>query len=184
MRVENVKGAVWTVDEVEFYKRRPQRCSSGPLAQPVVGGGASKSPTLNHSPTMYGDHMIQATMLDDNMSFLTGGANVCSRDSRLRDSSQSPSHDHVGGGMHRASVNGGLLIKQEHALTAEHHSIRESEHPVHHVIKREVHVDYEDIDQDPQVDGMAEDLTITSPQDHHLHHQHLQHNDSNMIDDA
>lgn len=27
MRVENVKGAVWTVDEVEFYKRRPQRCS-------------------------------------------------------------------------------------------------------------------------------------------------------------
>jgi hypothetical protein len=28
MRVENVKGAVWTVDEVEFYKRRPQRCSS------------------------------------------------------------------------------------------------------------------------------------------------------------
>lgn len=37
MRVENVKGAVWTVDEVEFYKRRPQRCSSGPLAQPVVG---------------------------------------------------------------------------------------------------------------------------------------------------
>lgn len=28
MRVENVKGAVWTVDEIEFYKRRPQRCSA------------------------------------------------------------------------------------------------------------------------------------------------------------
>lgn len=28
MRVENVKGAVWTVDELEFYKRRPQRCTS------------------------------------------------------------------------------------------------------------------------------------------------------------
>lgn len=27
MRVENVKGAVWTVDEVEFYKRRPQRAA-------------------------------------------------------------------------------------------------------------------------------------------------------------
>jgi len=24
-----VKGAVWTVDEVEFYKRRPQRCTTG-----------------------------------------------------------------------------------------------------------------------------------------------------------
>lgn len=28
MRVENVKGAVWTVDEIEFYKRRPQRLSN------------------------------------------------------------------------------------------------------------------------------------------------------------
>lgn len=30
MRVENVKGAVWTVDEVEFYKRRPQRAAHAP----------------------------------------------------------------------------------------------------------------------------------------------------------
>lgn len=29
MRVENVKGAVWTVDEIEFYKRRPQRYPGG-----------------------------------------------------------------------------------------------------------------------------------------------------------
>lgn len=29
MRVENVKGAVWTVDELEFYKRRPQRNEKG-----------------------------------------------------------------------------------------------------------------------------------------------------------
>lgn len=28
MRVENVKGAVWTVDEIEFYKRRPQRTAA------------------------------------------------------------------------------------------------------------------------------------------------------------
>ncbi|XP_054091635.1 putative uncharacterized protein DDB_G0282133 isoform X2 [Zeugodacus cucurbitae] len=27
-RVENVKGAVWTVDEIEFYKRRPQRTTA------------------------------------------------------------------------------------------------------------------------------------------------------------
>lgn len=39
MRVENVKGAVWTVDEIEFYKRRPQRCtsSSGSNGQQVAG---------------------------------------------------------------------------------------------------------------------------------------------------
>ncbi|GFN88773.1 forkhead box protein p1 [Plakobranchus ocellatus] len=29
MRVENVKGAVWTVDEIEFYKRRPQKLGAG-----------------------------------------------------------------------------------------------------------------------------------------------------------
>ena len=29
MRVENVKGAVWTVDELEFYKRRPTRNDKG-----------------------------------------------------------------------------------------------------------------------------------------------------------
>ena len=36
MRVENVKGAVWTVDEVEFYKRRPQRASTGYVVRPSV----------------------------------------------------------------------------------------------------------------------------------------------------
>lgn len=36
MRVENVKGAVWTVDEVEFYKRRPQRaCSTTGYVSPT-----------------------------------------------------------------------------------------------------------------------------------------------------
>uniref|UniRef100_A0A2K6RRK7 Forkhead box P1 n=1 Tax=Rhinopithecus roxellana TaxID=61622 RepID=A0A2K6RRK7_RHIRO len=32
VRVENVKGAVWTVDEVEFQKRRPQKISGVPFA--------------------------------------------------------------------------------------------------------------------------------------------------------
>ena len=41
MRVENVKGAVWTVDDEEYYKRRPPR-----------GVGASPSPNTNQSPTL------------------------------------------------------------------------------------------------------------------------------------
>lgn len=41
MRVENVKGAVWTVDELEFYKRRPQRCTSGSGS----GGSATNANT-------------------------------------------------------------------------------------------------------------------------------------------
>lgn len=39
-RVENVKGAVWTVDEVEFYKRRPQRAPNTAL----VSRGRRQSP--------------------------------------------------------------------------------------------------------------------------------------------
>ena len=38
MRVENVKGAVWTVDDEEYYKRRPPR-----------GVGSNDSPSSNQS---------------------------------------------------------------------------------------------------------------------------------------
>lgn len=56
MRVENVKGAVWTVDELEFYKRRPQRCTSGSAASSAVaslslnnanGGSSAVSPPIS-----------------------------------------------------------------------------------------------------------------------------------------
>lgn len=50
MRVENVKGAVWTVDEIEFYKRRPQRCA----------GGASSSSSSNNSQNV-SNHTNQMT---------------------------------------------------------------------------------------------------------------------------
>lgn len=41
MRVENVKGAVWTVDEMEFYKRRPQRLQE---RLPSSGNASNGSP--------------------------------------------------------------------------------------------------------------------------------------------
>ncbi|XP_044257028.1 forkhead box protein P1-like isoform X4 [Tribolium madens] len=172
MRVENVKGAVWTVDEVEFYKRRPQRCSSGPLTQPVVGGATSKSPTLNHSPTLYGDHLsanvqfMQASLMEDNnLSFITGASSL---PSRPRDSSESPVHDTH---MRSPPMNGGLHIKQESMMNQEHHVTREQEQ-MHHIIKREIHSEYDEIEQEhSQRDTMAEDLTIGS-----------EHNDTNVLD--
>ncbi|XP_015836132.1 forkhead box protein P1 isoform X5 [Tribolium castaneum] len=169
MRVENVKGAVWTVDEVEFYKRRPQRCSSGPLTQPVVGGATSKSPTLNHSPTLYGDHLsanVQASLMDDNnLSFITGASSL---PSRPRDSSESPVHDTH---MRSPPMNGGLHIKQESMMNQEHHVTREQEQ-MHHIIKREIHSEYDEIEPEhPQRDTMAEDLTIAS-----------EHNDTSVLD--
>ncbi|XP_030746238.1 forkhead box protein P1-like isoform X3 [Sitophilus oryzae] len=159
MRVENVKGAVWTVDEVEFYKRRPQRCSSGPLTQSAVGSGSSKSPTINHSPTLYGDHMsanqfIQASLLEENnLPFLTSPSMM---PGRPRDRSESPPHDH-----HiRSPMNGGLHIKQE-MVNQDHHIVREPEQ-MHHMIKREMQNEYDDVDHEQQSDNMAEDLTISS----------------------
>ncbi|KAH3893222.1 hypothetical protein DPMN_017365 [Dreissena polymorpha] len=50
MRVENVKGAVWTVDEAEFYKRRPQKLT-GAVSNNVSFGndGGIYSDALNAS---------------------------------------------------------------------------------------------------------------------------------------
>lgn len=87
MRVENVKGAVWTVDELEFYKRRPQRLQermSGSLQLPpqalvpqgiplMHGQGRLGSPPMRHSPGLYGDSLnasLQAALAESNLSFL------------------------------------------------------------------------------------------------------------------
>ncbi|XP_045481670.1 forkhead box protein P1 isoform X2 [Harmonia axyridis] len=159
MRVENVKGAVWTVDEVEFYKRRPQRCSSGPLSQPSVGG-VSKSPTSNHSPTLYGDHLssnIQASLIDENnFAFMTGTPSIMNRP---RDRSESPAMDsHL-----RSPLNGGLHVKQEGMMSHEHHILREPDQ-IHHLIKREVHSDQEDVKREQPSENMAEDLSVSTEQ--------------------
>lgn len=49
MRVENVKGAVWTVDEIEFYKRRPQRCSAAAVAAAAASTSSSSVATASAS---------------------------------------------------------------------------------------------------------------------------------------
>ncbi|KAF0287313.1 Forkhead box protein P4 [Amphibalanus amphitrite] len=75
-RVENVKGAVWTVDEVEFCKRRPQRSA-----------GQTRSPTLSNSPTLYGDTIssgLQSALVDSNLPFMANAAERL-REMRERD---------------------------------------------------------------------------------------------------
>lgn len=49
MRVENVKGAVWTVDELEFYKRRPQRSTTAAAAAVVFSSSATSPTAMNTS---------------------------------------------------------------------------------------------------------------------------------------
>ncbi|XP_022242990.1 forkhead box protein P1-like isoform X2 [Limulus polyphemus] len=81
-RVENVKGAVWTVDELEFYKRRPQRIQER-IAGVQVGPQTTitqapshgyKSPTLQQNPGLCGENLtasLQAALAESNLSFLS-----------------------------------------------------------------------------------------------------------------
>ncbi|XP_008555851.1 forkhead box protein P1 isoform X1 [Microplitis demolitor] len=113
MRVENVKGAVWTVDEVEFYKRRPQRACS------TTGGVPSKSPTLTHSPTMYGDALnanlqyFQAALGESNMGFLNNS--MCTSTATSPDKEHvMPHNDLIFVNYFRSSLDeSGMHIKQE-----------------------------------------------------------------------
>nr|AKS48288.1 forkhead box P [Apostichopus japonicus] len=60
VRVENVKGAVWTVDEVEFMKRRPQRLGS--LTTPPSTPNTPTTPNNKNHPSMMGDEPLNLEM--------------------------------------------------------------------------------------------------------------------------
>ncbi|KAJ8940264.1 hypothetical protein NQ318_007178 [Aromia moschata] len=130
-------------------------------------GATSKSPTMNHSPTLYGDHIsanVQASLMDENnLSFLTNSSLLTARP---RDRSESPTHEH-----HiRSPMNGGLHIKQE-MVNQDHHMPAREPEQLHHVIKREMLSEYDDLEHDQHPDNVAEDLTIASD-----------HTESNILD--
>uniref|UniRef100_A0AAV2LZZ1 Fork-head domain-containing protein n=1 Tax=Knipowitschia caucasica TaxID=637954 RepID=A0AAV2LZZ1_KNICA len=59
VRLENVKGAVWTVDEIEFHRRRPQKTVGNgtvlkiPPGRQSVAGSASQSLGLDSGSPLY-----------------------------------------------------------------------------------------------------------------------------------
>ncbi|XP_065811044.1 forkhead box protein P1-B isoform X1 [Labrus bergylta] len=63
VRVENVKGAVWTVDEIEFQKRRPQKISGSPALVKNIQSGLGYGPTLSAA--------FQASMAENNIPLYT-----------------------------------------------------------------------------------------------------------------
>lgn len=77
MRVENVKGAVWTVDENEFYKRRPLKSSNSPTSSSTpttsattasISGSVVSALANGVFPSVYGEGVsaaaLQAAILD------------------------------------------------------------------------------------------------------------------------
>ncbi|CAK9812692.1 Forkhead box protein P4 [Anthophora plagiata] len=102
VRYEDDFGSFWMVDDVEFVKRRhqsrgrPRKYDPTPSPTPPhlsAQGVPSKSPTLTHSPTMYGDALnanlqyFQAALGDSNMGFLNN--------SMCTSTTTSPDKDHV-----------------------------------------------------------------------------------------
>uniref|UniRef100_A0A1A8N2B2 Forkhead box P1a n=2 Tax=Nothobranchius pienaari TaxID=704102 RepID=A0A1A8N2B2_9TELE len=60
VRLENVKGAVWTVDEIEFHRRRPQKAASGngslmktPQDRRSLAGSALQNAILDSSSSLF-----------------------------------------------------------------------------------------------------------------------------------
>ncbi|XP_076635185.1 forkhead box transcription factor P isoform X4 [Colletes latitarsis] len=102
VRYEDDFGSFWMVDDAEFVKRRhlsrgrPRKYDPTPSPTPPhlsAQGVPSKSPTLTHSPTMYGDALnanlqyFQAALGDSNMGFLSN--------SMCTSTTTSPDKEHV-----------------------------------------------------------------------------------------
>jgi len=67
VRVENVKGAVWTVDEVEYQKRRPQKLS-GPVLRPRAD--------FDSSPISFSNPMMPHTATSESNNYLSAAARL------------------------------------------------------------------------------------------------------------
>ncbi|XP_063370035.1 forkhead box protein P1 isoform X1 [Cydia amplana] len=112
MRVENVKGAVWTVDEVEFYKRRPQRAAHAPppIHQGFMG---AQSPPMMTSPHGYSEALkrnLQGMMEECNLSYMS------SEDHMMQGAEEYPSsHDEYS----RPSMLNGYGSSSSHDVKAE-----------------------------------------------------------------
>ncbi|XP_076285111.1 forkhead box transcription factor P isoform X2 [Lasioglossum baleicum] len=99
VRYEDDFGSFWMVDDAEFVKRRhlsrgrPRKYDPTPSPTPPhlsAQGVPSKSPTLTHSPTMYGEALnanLQAALGDSNMGFLNN--------SMCTSTTTSPDKEHV-----------------------------------------------------------------------------------------
>ncbi|XP_052451150.1 forkhead box protein P1-B-like isoform X1 [Carassius gibelio] len=87
VRVENVKGAVWTVDEMEFQKRRPQKITGSPLVKNIQS-------SLGQNPTL---SSLQAVMVDSSLplygSASMGASSLKALASALHEDMSSHDHD-------------------------------------------------------------------------------------------
>ncbi|KAM8916712.1 forkhead box protein P1-B isoform 2-T2 [Spinachia spinachia] len=114
VRVENVKGAVWTVDELEFQKRRPQKISGSPALVKNIQTSLGYGPTLSAA--------FQASMAENNIPLYT----TASIGSPTLHSLANAIREEMNGAMDHGNSNGSDSSPGRSPLLAMHHiSIKE-----------------------------------------------------------
>uniref|UniRef100_A0A3B4A2I5 Fork-head domain-containing protein n=1 Tax=Periophthalmus magnuspinnatus TaxID=409849 RepID=A0A3B4A2I5_9GOBI len=113
VRVENVKGAVWTVDEIEFQKRRPQKISSPALVKNI-------QTSLGYGPTL--SAAFQASMAENNIPLYT----TASIGSPTLNSLANAIREEMNGALDHGNSNGSDSSPGRSPLPARHHiSVKE-----------------------------------------------------------
>ncbi|XP_074526818.1 forkhead box protein P1-B isoform X2 [Halichoeres trimaculatus] len=114
VRVENVKGAVWTVDEIEFQKRRPQKISGSPVLVKNIQTSLGYGPTLSAA--------FQASMAENNIPLYT----TASIGSPTLNSLANAIREEMNGSMDHGNSNGSDSSPGRSPLPAMHHiSVKE-----------------------------------------------------------
>uniref|UniRef100_H3CPI1 Forkhead box P1b n=1 Tax=Tetraodon nigroviridis TaxID=99883 RepID=H3CPI1_TETNG len=114
VRVENVKGAVWTVDEIEFQKRRPQKISGSPALVKNIQTSLGYGPTLSAA--------FQASMAENNIPLYT----TASIGSPTLNSLAHAIREEMNGAMDHGNSNGSDSSPGRSPLSAMHHiSVKE-----------------------------------------------------------
>ncbi|XP_060793944.1 forkhead box protein P1a isoform X2 [Neoarius graeffei] len=108
VRVENVKGAVWTVDELEFQKRRPQKITGSPSLVKNIQSSLGQSSALS---------ALQAAMVDSSLSLYgsasVGGSSLKTLVSAMHE--ESSFHEHDDGSHSDSSLDLSPLSALQHA---------------------------------------------------------------------
>ncbi|XP_070405307.1 forkhead box protein P1-B isoform X9 [Nothobranchius furzeri] len=114
VRVENVKGAVWTVDEIEFQKRRPQKISGSPALVKNIQASLGYGPALSAA--------FQASMAENNIPLYT----TASIGSPTLSTLANAIREEMNGAMDHGNSNGSDSSPGRSPLPAMHHiSVKE-----------------------------------------------------------
>uniref|UniRef100_A0A8C7Y0C9 Forkhead box P1b n=1 Tax=Oryzias sinensis TaxID=183150 RepID=A0A8C7Y0C9_9TELE len=114
VRVENVKGAVWTVDEIEFQKRRPQKISGSPALVKNIQSSLGFGPNLSAA--------FQASVAENNIPLYT----TASIGSPTLNCLANAIHEEMNGAMDHGNSNGSDSSPGRSPLPAMHHiSVKE-----------------------------------------------------------